>query len=166
MNTAHWHLVLNHIPILGVWFILAWMVAALILGNSTMLRSSWVAFVVLAALTIPTYLTGEPSEEIIEHQANVSHKAIGRHENAAKIGLIGGEALGVLSLAALLLTRRRENLTRPLTIATVVLALICGVWMGYVGNLGGQVSHPEVRDDVGGIGKSTPSREDNRRDKD
>ena len=43
MNPAHWHLMLNNVPVLGTAF----------------------GIVIIALLAIPAYLTGEPAEEIV-----------------------------------------------------------------------------------------------------
>jgi Domain of unknown function (DUF5666) len=72
MNAAHLHLILNHVPVLGVVF------AGLLLGTALWYRSAQfqrvalVAMVGSALVAVPVYLTGERAEEAVEHVAGVS----------------------------------------------------------------------------------------------
>lgn len=148
MNNAHWHLLLNHIPVLGVWFALAWMLAALILRNAPMMRSSWVALIVCALAAIPVYLTGEPAEEIVEHLPGVSEAILDQHEDIGKIAFFGMEALGVLALGSLVVSWRNEKWLRPLAVTSLLFTALCGGVLGYTAYLGGQIRHSEIRDNA------------------
>lgn len=145
MSSTHWHLLLTHIPVLGVWFALAWMLAALILRNAPMTRSSWVALIVCALIAIPVYLTGEPAEETVEHLPGVSKPLLEQHEDIGKTAFIGMEILGVLALGALAVSWRKEKWLRPLGTASILLTALCGGVLGYTAYLGGQVRHSEIR---------------------
>jgi uncharacterized membrane protein len=162
MNAAHWHLLLNHIPVIGVWLGVGWLLAAVALRNPTLIRASWVTFIVCAALTIPVYLTGEPAESVIEHMPGVTEKYIHQHETMAKITLIGVEALGLLSLVSLFASRRRDTLMRPLSLLSLAAALLCAGLAGYTANLGGQIRHTEIRPDSAAVvpGTAAPDSED------
>jgi uncharacterized membrane protein len=151
MNNAHWHLLLNHVPVLGVWFALAWMLAALILRNAVMVRSSWVALIVCALAAIPVYLTGEPAEEIVEGLPGVSKAILEQHEDIGKIAFIGMEVLGALALGALAVSWRNEKWLRPLAVTLVLLTTLCGAVLGYTAYLGGQVRHSEIRPNASGV---------------
>jgi len=159
MNSAHWHLLLNHIPVLGVWFGIAWLLAATALRNPQMIRGSWITFVVCAAVAIPVYLTGEPTEEIVEHLPAVAENIIEQHEGAGKIALIEIEILGTLSLLSLAITWRQEKRMRPLSFLSFGVALLCGGQMGYTANLGGQIRHSEIRNN-GTVGNTRSSTKD------
>lgn len=62
MNPAHLHLMLNHIPVLGTAFCMVLVGSALIQKSEELKRVSLGAFVIVALLAIPAYLTGEPAE--------------------------------------------------------------------------------------------------------
>ncbi|MEO6906615.1 MAG: hypothetical protein ABI210_01875 [Abditibacteriaceae bacterium] len=94
MNNAHLHLLLNHFPVLGVWFALAAMAVAFALRNVVMMRSSWVLLVLCALMTIPVYLTGEPAEDMVERLPGVSKPILEQHEDVAKPAMIGMLILG------------------------------------------------------------------------
>ena len=65
MNAAHWHLVLNHIPLIGIGFVALLMVIAFLRKSSELVSVSMVLAVIVALFAIPAYLTGEPAEEVV-----------------------------------------------------------------------------------------------------
>jgi uncharacterized membrane protein len=145
MNAAYAHLVLNHVPVLGVVFALPLLGAGILRRNETLLRAGWVALVVVALVAVPVYLAGEGAEEIVEHEPGVSHDTIEAHEEIALVALIAAEALGVLALAALVLSRRRAA-PAWLRIGSLVLALVVAGLMGVTAERGGRINHPEAHD--------------------
>jgi uncharacterized membrane protein len=144
MNWAHLHLMLNHLPVLGTVFGLALLAWALLRRNETMQRAALGTFILAALTAIPVYLTGEPSEEMVEHLAGTAEQAIEAHEEAAVVALIAVEALGAMALAALLLFRKRV-MPRPMVGAALVFALVTAGWMAQTANLGGRIRHAELR---------------------
>jgi uncharacterized membrane protein len=144
-NSTHWHLLLNHIPVLGVWFALAAMVVAFAFRNIVMMRSSWVLLVLCALMTIPVYLTGEPAEDMVEKLPGVSTQILDQHEDIGKPALIGVLILGALALGSLAISWRNEKWVRPAAIPLMVFTVLCGGLLGYTAYLGGQVRHSEIR---------------------
>ena len=61
MNLAHVHLLLNHLPPLGVLFGFLLLAAAVARKSGELVRASLVTFVLAALLAVPTYYTGEPA---------------------------------------------------------------------------------------------------------
>lgn len=145
MSSTHWHLILNHIPVLGVWFALAAMVVAFAFRNTLMMRSSWVLLVVCALMTIPVYLTGEPAEDVVERLPGVSEQILDQHEDLGKPAMIGMLILGALALGALGISWTSEKWVRPLAIPLMVTTVLCGGFLGYTAYLGGQIRHSEIR---------------------
>ena len=84
MNPAHLHLMLNHIPVLGMAFGLALVSLALLRKSEELKRISLGFLIVIALLAIPAYLTGEPAEELVENLPGVSKSSIEQHEEAAR----------------------------------------------------------------------------------
>ncbi len=148
MTAAHWHLVLNHIPLLGILF------GALLLAYGHWRRQDDVqtaslGLLVVAGLAIiAVYLTGEPAEEVVEGLAGVSHDAIEAHEHFAWYGLVAGIATSIGALGTLLYGAVRQRLVRWTVWLTLLLALVSVGLIGYTANLGGKISHPELRTDT------------------
>jgi len=145
MNSAHLHLLLNHLPVFGSAFGLLLLVYAILRKSEELKRAAMGLFVITALGTIPAYLTGEPAEEVVEAMPGVDASFIEEHEENAMISLIGIEALGVISLAGLFLSRR-SGTTPPMLVSVAVLlgagSLALVAWTVH---LGGLIHHPESR---------------------
>jgi uncharacterized membrane protein len=145
MNAAHVHLLLNHIPLICA------ALAILLLAFGVLRKSAefkkvglWI-FVIAALITIPVYLTGEPTEEIVEHLPGVAAPIIEQHEQAALLSLIAIGVLGVVSFAGLFASRRSAEVSKLFVAATLVVSIIAGGLMAWTANLGGQIRHTEIR---------------------
>jgi hypothetical protein len=146
VDAARLHLVFNHFPLI-VMFIAAITLVAGQWSRSESVRRLGLAFVLLAGLfTIPTFLSGEGAEEIVEHLPSASKALIHDHEEAAEkvIWLIGLSAAAALT--TLVQAFRSGTAPRLLLNVTAGLALASVAATGWVNSLGGPVSHPELRD--------------------
>lgn len=148
MNLAHIHLMLNHIPLIGIGFVTLLLIVA-ILRRSNELINVVLIFVILVALwAIPVYLTGEPAEEIVEDLPGVSEQLIEEHEEKAEVAFIFVEVTGALALITLLARRFSERFGHKLTVLTLLVLIISGGLMAWTANLGGKIHHPEIRSDT------------------
>jgi uncharacterized membrane protein len=148
MNLAHVHLLLNHIPVLGTAFGLILLIVA-ILRNSEELRKACLGtFVVVALLAIPTYLTGDPAEDIVKNLPGVSKSIIEAHDDAASASLIALSILGAVSLFGSIFMRKSRPTPQWFTILLLGLSLIATGMMAWTANLGGQIRHSEVRSEA------------------
>jgi uncharacterized membrane protein len=148
MNPAHLHIILNHIPVIGIPFSAAVLAYGLLRKSEEVKKVGLMAFAVVAALTIPTFLAGKAAEDMVEHLPGVSEQLIENREGAALIGLIATLILGAVSLAMLLLSRRSKGVASSLTIGLLVFSLAVGGWLANTANLGGKIRHTELRGDV------------------
>ncbi len=72
MNQAHFHLILNHLPILGILFGLIILTGGFLTKNAAVKRTALGMFVLSAIFAIPAYLTGEGAEEVVENLPGVN----------------------------------------------------------------------------------------------
>jgi uncharacterized membrane protein len=145
LNMAHLHLLLNHFPILGSIFILVMFAIALIFRNTFLQKVSLWFLVAIALLTALTYFTGGRAVDAVEGLSTTSMAMVELHENAARIGLILMFFTGLIAVGSLFLFWRRAKLPNVvLALILIVLLLNTGVFV-YVGYLGGQITHPEIR---------------------
>ena len=148
VNPAHLHLILNHIPVLGTAFCIGLLGWGLIQKSEEVKRVSLGVLIIVALLAIPTYLTGEPAEEIIEHLPGVSEATIEEHEDAATFAFAGILAVGALALGGLVLHWRTKPVPNWIVIVVLVLSVIVFAMMIRTADLGGQIRHPELRSDL------------------
>ena len=145
MSAAHLHLMLNHIPLLGLIFGAVLLAYGTWRGSGDVQKASLGLLAVAGLSAIAVYLTGEPAEEIVEGLAGVSHDAIEAHEAWGWYALLAGIATGGVALGTLTLGWVRGRLGRGAVMLTLALALLSSGMIGYTANLGGQISHPELR---------------------
>jgi uncharacterized membrane protein len=150
MNPAHIHLILNHIPVLGILF--GSIVLAFGVGRKSLevRQAALFLFVVTALFTIPAFLTGEPAERFIVGLPGVSRRVMHRHEDAAEAGLWVVLILGGLSLTAMLWKWKKGSTPAWLEALVVLAALVSGASMAWTSYLGGKIRHPEI------VGVETP----------
>lgn len=160
MSSAHLHLALNHIPLLGILFGAALLTYGLWRDSSDVQRASLGLLAIAGLTTIAVYLTGEPAEDIVEGLAGVSHDAIEAHEALGTYALAAGLLTAFSALLALSLRAARQQLVRWSVLLTLVLALASTGLIGYTANLGGKISHPELRGDAAVSQPAEPHDED------
>jgi uncharacterized membrane protein len=145
MNGAHIHLMLNHLPIVGMVFATLTLLAGFLLKNTTVKQTALGLFVLTAITAIPAYISGEGAEEIVEGIAGVSHEDIHHHEDEGKVFLIASILTGILALATFWLERRKHNMSNMAYVG-VFIAAGASLLMGQkTGTSGGQIRHTEIR---------------------
>ena len=146
MDSAHIHLLLNHFPVVGTIVIVLVFIYGILIKNDAVVKAALIVTVILALITIPTYLSGESAEGIVKGMDDVTEKYIDPHEDFALYSFIVMGILGVFSLIGLLLFRKDEKF--PVWYKAVIFVLLMTVsgMMGYTANLGGKIHHPEIID--------------------
>jgi hypothetical protein len=144
VSAAHWHLVLVHIPVLFVPFALLLLIFSLWRRQPILQQLAASLFVASALVAVPAFLTGEPAEEQVEELPHVSNAAIEEHEASAEWAFYLTLSAGVFGLGWLL-SSRRERLRNGLQAGLLVTGLTSSLALLRTANLGGKVSHPELR---------------------
>ena len=154
MEIAYLHVVINHLPIMGVPIALGLLLLGLWARDDSIKRAALLAFVVLGVLTVAVFLTGKGGEDFVEHVAGVSEDAIEAHEDMATLAFIAVGVLAMLSLYFFLrhggypmLMRRTASTGTPVPALAVAIVLVVAAatsaMLGYTGRLGGKISHTE-----------------------
>lgn len=145
MNGAHIHLIVTHLPVLGVCFGAALLAFGLIRGNRVMQQVALTVLVLAGVTAGLAYLTGEGAEEAIEGTLGAGKSFLERHESAGLVGLVIAGLSGAMALIVLASGRKGRQLSRGLAIVNLVMALAASGTLAWVANLGGKVGHPEIR---------------------
>jgi len=150
MNTAHVHLLLNHVSILAALFsafVYAW---GLLKKDNSIQLVALVGFIVAALAAIPVFLTGEDAEELVENMSGVSKSMIEEHEETANVALWLVEMLGAASLFQIFSKKLQWKLATKMPLPILLLALIAAGSIGYTGYIGGKIHHTEIYRNVNG----------------
>jgi uncharacterized membrane protein len=158
MNTAHWHLLLNHTPIVGVFIGTLILITGFILRNQSAVKKTALGVFVFAALfSVLAYLTGEGAEEIVESLPDVTEIQIEDHEEAGKLFFMFSSLLGLFSLVTFIYDRRAKSKTFLLYVTVLLFALATCSLAIQTGLSGGKVRHSEIRKEA-----SMPDKEINK----
>lgn len=145
MNDAHWHLVVNHFPIIGTIFGLGIILVGLIRKNKTIVNVAYSLFIVAALSGFASMNTGEGAEELVEEMPNVGDKIIHIHEEIAeKLALIL-YVLGSISIIGLFMNFKQHAKASLLSYFAAVVAVVAVIIAKEVGTTGGEIRHTEVR---------------------
>jgi hypothetical protein len=145
MNWAHLHLMLIHFPILGALLIVGVLALALYRKSDALVLLALEFIILIGVVTIPTYLTGEPSEDRVEHLPGVSEVLISKHESAALFGLITTEIMTLIACVALWNLYRTKSASHRALKVLLAVSLVNAATITWVSNLGGQIRHTEIR---------------------
>ena len=149
MNWAHVHLMINHVPVIGIPGAILLLLYSLVRKSEEVKLVSFGLFVLIALMTLAVYFTGEAAQKTVKTLPGVTENLIGQHEELADLALVLMEALGVLALAGLIFRRRFGSIPKLVVLLTFILSLIVAAVAGLTANLGGQIRHTEIRDDAG-----------------
>ena len=144
MTSVQLHLALNHVPVILSIVGLMMLIVSFFIKNNTVTKIAYVFLLVAAVAAIPVYLTGEGTEEAVEHLPGVSESIIEEHEEVAKLGLIAIIGAGILALGSLAAQKWQAGV-RVLRVVVLLAALISGGLMAQTAHLGGQIRHSEIR---------------------
>lgn len=144
MNGAQLHLLLNHLPVLGVPFGLLLGAYGLARKQDAVVKAALGVLVLSALAAAGTIYTGEGAEHTVERLvAGIDHRAIHEHEEWSERSSWAAYAVGVLALVALGLSWGKP-LRRGLAMAAVALAVVPTGLLAYAAHLGGEVRHTEL----------------------
>jgi uncharacterized membrane protein len=159
MNQTHFHLLLNHFPIIGTLISTVLLMWGLYKKQLNIQKAAAVTFVIMALIAIPVYLTGEPAEESVERLPGVSEAMIELHEEAASIAIWIMELTALVSIAALFFAWRKSRFAATLFMFVMALSLLSFAAMARTGYYGGQIRHTELN--TAGTGIQQPGQPDN-----
>ncbi len=154
LNGAHWHLLVNHFPIVGGLLVTLVLGYGLLRKSEPVIQLGFGLFVLMSIATFITNQTGGQAEEYLKSINALNRSLLHQHEQAADLANIGMYLTGAMSLLSLVWQRARQFRFLPILIFGV--ALITAGLMANVGRLGGLIMHKELRNESS---VSTPASE-------
>lgn len=148
MNDAHYHLIVNHLPIVGLLIGILVLIAGLVFNKAEVKLTALGIFIFSAITSIAAFYTGEGAEEVVENLEGISETLIHTHEEYAETFYTLSLILGGLSLLTFILELKKIKFTNYLMILCLLIAIVDGVLATYVGSSGGEIRHTEIRNDA------------------
>jgi uncharacterized membrane protein len=154
MNQAHWHLVVNHLPIIFPLVGVIVLVTGLISKSEAVKRTAFMIFIIGALSSIAAMSTGEGAEEIVEKISGITDDYIKSHEETAETLALLSYILGGISLLGLWSSFKEKTFSGLVAIVTLVFAIVVLFFAKQTGTSGGVIRHTEIRS-----GDSVPATE-------
>ena len=145
MNGAHWHLVVNHLPIIFPLVGAIIMVIGLVSKSEAVKRTSYFIFILGALASVAAMTTGEGAEEVVENIAGVTEDYIKTHEETAETFALLSYVLGGISLIGLWGSFKQKTFSSILTLSTLTLSFVVLFFAKQTGTTGGEIRHTEIR---------------------
>ena len=141
MNGAHWHLVVNHLPIIFPVVGAIVMVTGLVSKSSAVKRTAFMIFILGAIAAIAAMNTGEGAEEVVENLSGITEKYIKSHEETAETFALLSYILGGISLIGLWASFKKKTFSNLITFGTLLFALVVLFFAKQTGTTGGEIRH-------------------------
>jgi uncharacterized membrane protein len=144
MNAAHFHLMTNHLSIVGLGFAILINLFAIFRKSEDLLKASCWLFALVALLSVLAIVTGDGAGEIAKTYPGISNDAIEYHETWGYAFFYGLIVVGVVNLAALWFSRKKPWMLKKMNMAALILSVLLLVLAYQAGTTGGKIRHPEI----------------------
>jgi uncharacterized membrane protein len=145
MNDAHFHLLVNHFPIIGLFFGIAILLFGIIKKNPLVISIAYVVFIFCMIMGKVAMFSGEKAEEIVEN-LGISHDLIHEHEELAEGYMKVMYLLGIASGLGLYAAFKKHAKALLLAYLVLVIAVVCMIMAANVGTSGGEIRHTEINE--------------------
>jgi uncharacterized membrane protein len=145
MNGAHWHLVVNHIPIIFPIVGVIVMITGLVSKSEAVKRTAFMIFTLGSFAAIAAMNTGEDAEDVVEKINGVTENYIERHEEIAEKFAMLSYILGGISLLGLWVSFKQKGFISIISIGTLIFAFVVLFFAQQTGTTGGEIRHTEIR---------------------
>lgn len=146
MNAAHFHLLVNHLPIIFPIIGALILIVGLIAKSNAVQRTAFMIFILGSIAAIIAMNTGEGAEDVVEKIAGVSKDLIKTHEEIAEKFSILTYALGGLSLVGLWANFKQKSFSKTVSYVVLLFAFVTIFFATQTGTTGGEIRHTEIRD--------------------
>ena len=145
MNLAHLHIVLNHVPSIGMLVGVGLFILSLIQKNDLLKKISLQVLVAMAFAVLPTYMSGNAAQGILRQRPDVPQGLIEEHQNSALFALLFTVITGTFAWFGLWQFKRFHRPSARNSMAVLVSSGLTSAIILRTANLGGDISHPEIR---------------------
>ena len=160
ITPVHLHLLVNHVPVIGIVAAVLLLIWAMIRHNGEMKRTALIAFVLVGISAFVADSTGDGAASVARHIPGVERADIKEHSAAADYAKTCSLILAVISLVGLILSARKKEdpglvsvdhyvrhhhePNKWIVIACLLVGLFDMAILARVAYLGGAIRHPEM----------------------
>ena len=144
MDQVHIHLLIVHLPLFGAFFGLLVLAHGLWHKSDQTAIAAYNVFIISAIGAAIAKFTGEGAEEAVEDIPGVLESAIKVHEDAGFWAFVSMLVLGVASILALYLTKKKSPQATAVSRLVLVISIFSLTVLSRTAYLGGQIRHTEI----------------------
>lgn len=148
MNDAHLHMIVNHFPIIGLFFGIGILIFGILKKNSLVLNIAYVIFVFCMIMGKVSMFTGDKAEDVVEN-LGISRDIIHNHEELAEGFMKIMYLLGLASILGLFANAKKHSKALLLSYLILIISIVGTVLAKPVGTSGGEIRHTEIRENNG-----------------
>ncbi len=145
MNWAHFHLMLNHFPVILTITATVLLLWGLIRRKKSATCLSLYLFMASALIILPVYLFGENASEYLQNATGIPEDEIELHEEFAIFAFIPVLITGLLALYSIIYYAKNKKNPSWAIGGIVFFAFIANITLGITANMGGKIRHTELR---------------------
>jgi hypothetical protein len=146
MNAAHFHLLVNHLPLAGLLFGLLLLVGATLFNSKPVTNTAYLILILAAVLVFPAYFSGEGAEHtLMDKVQGIEKSLIHEHEEAALFSFILTLVVGALAGVTLFINSGKKKENKFLVYLLMIVGLFALASIAQVAKLGGEIRHTEIR---------------------
>ena len=144
MNEAHFHLAVNHLPIIIPGIAAIILAGGFIFSSQVVKRTAYCIFILGAMATFLAMTSGEGAEHIVT-QLGADRHLIHEHEEVAERFAICSHILGLLCLFGLWANLNRKKYANTIAVLILVTGIVVLFFGRQAGTTGGEIMHKEIR---------------------
>lgn len=148
MNDAHFHLVVNHLPIIFPLVGAIVLITGLVFRSEAIKRTGYFVFILGSVSTLLAMSSGEGAEEVVEEIRGVSEGFIHEHEENAELFAFLSYGLGAISLISFWFSWKQKPLAKPGSFVVLIFSFVVLFFAKQVGTSGGEIRHTEIRENT------------------
>lgn len=155
MNGAHFHLVVNHLPLIFPLVGAIVLVTGILFRSEPIKRTGYFVFILGSIATVLAMSSGEGAEEVVEEIKGISGRFIHEHEEKAELFALSSYGLGLLSLVSLGLSWKQKPLSKLAGLIVLICSFAVIFFAKQTGTSGGEIRHTEIRENVARVPDET-----------
>ncbi len=144
MNSIWFHLLVNHIPIVGTAIGLGIVIVSLLRTNKTVRRVGLIVYIVTGLMAYPANFSGEAAEKVLKGAKGISADQIHVHEEAAQLALTLTSMTVILAMLHLFNMPPSQKLQRYVFSGIVLIGIASLFQLVVTGHEGGAIRRPNL----------------------
>lgn len=145
MNSAHYHLLVNHVPLFSLLFGVLALIWALVKKSNDMMLGATALFVLTGLFGWIAHETGEMAAQMLKQLPNFNRELVHTHAQAANFAQAAGFIVAIVAILTMIVKKKKPNLYRPLQIFLLIIGLWAFSVVARTAYLGGPITHTEIR---------------------